>query len=185
MPGGGSRGVQLGPPSARRGLGRDLLVIAGAAAAIAVLIALLIWLFVPASARPAALGGTGPAAGGPLDVQVDRVMAQQTDGRQAFGSFTLRMRPDGTPQQLRANASLPPTPVPDERRSQRDVPPKPGSAEALLRDRVGQALGSLSYQQTTGEEGKERLRQAVKDAVNAGLPGAPVEQVFIREYLVQ
>jgi hypothetical protein len=121
-----------------------------------------------------------------VDVHVDRVMTGQADGRTALGSFTLRMRSDGVPQQLRAGAGLPPTPVPDgPGRPRREVTPRAGSAEALVRDGIAQAVGGLTYQQTAGEAGKERLRQTVKESVNKVLPGAPVEQVFIREYLVQ
>jgi hypothetical protein len=159
-------------------------VVAGVAAVVGVLVALL----VPPSARPAFLGGgptVGGVGGGRLDVPVDRVIAAQADGRPSLGSFTLRMRADGTPDQLKTMASAPLTPVPDEGRPPREITPRPGSAEALLRDRVAQAMAGLTYQQTAGEPGKERLRQAVRDSVNQALPGAPVEQVYIREYFVQ
>lgn len=67
----------------------------------------------------------------------------------------------------------------------RQLEPRAGSAEALVRDKIGEAMSRLSYEQTAGEAGKERIRQAVKDAVNQALPGAPVERVYVREYFVQ
>ena len=181
----GARGVQLRPRSRGEGVGRDLVVVAGAVAAVVVLLALLVLLLVPAEARPGFLGG-GPPPGTSIDVPVDRVIARLPDGRTALGSFTLRMRADEAPSQLRTIAARTPTPV------REDAPPPSGtpraaggSAESLVREKVADAMASLSYQRTAGEAGKELLRQTVRDAVNESLPGAPVQQVYIREYLVQ
>ena len=153
------------------------------------MVALTVWLVVPSRVLPAAFVGAGGRGGASsYDVPVERVLARQRDGREALGSFVLRMRADATPSQLRTVAERTPTPTPDENAPARPIrtPAVPqGSAESLVRERVGAAMSSLSYQQTAGEEGKALLKQTVRDAVNAALPGAPVEEVYIREYLVQ
>jgi hypothetical protein len=185
----GGRGVQLRPRARREGLGRDLAVVAATTLGVAIVVALVVRLIVPSRALPPALGGGAThGTASSYDVPVERVIARQPDGREVLGSFVLRLRADATPSQLRTVAERTPTPTPDE-----NAPPRPirtpavpeGSAESLVRERVGAAMSSLTYQQTSGEEGKALLRQTVRDAVNASLPGAPVEEVYIREYLVQ
>ena len=178
--------MQLAPPSRQRGLRRDLAVVAAVAAGVAIVVAVVVWLFVPAAAQPGFLRGAafgGPAA--PMDVPIDRVIAREADGRQSLTSVTLRMKPDTTPDQLRTIAARTPTPVRDDAPPPRDANPPAGSAEALVRDKIGEAVSGLTYQATAGEQGKDRLRQAIRDSVNSALPGAPVEQVYIREYWVQ
>ena len=116
------------------------------------------WLVVPSRLLPAGLGGAaGGSAGKSVDLPVERVIARLPDGREALGSFTLRMRADGTPGQLRAIAARTPTRVPAD-----DAPllalltpvTQPGSADSLVRERVTSAMTGLSYQQTAGEPGK-------------------------------
>lgn len=123
-----------------------------------------------------------------MDVPIDRVIARQADGRQSLTSVTLRMRPQASPEQLRAIAARTPTPVRDPDQPQppvREITPPAGSAEALVRDKIGEAVSGLTYQATAGEQGKDRLRQAIRESVNSALPGAPVEQVYVREYWIQ
>src|SRR6266545_3743093 len=49
---------------------------------------------------------------------------------------------------------------------------------------VNNAMAGLRYDEMVGDAGKDRLKSAIRDAVNAALPQAPVEQVYIRELLV-
>jgi flagellar basal body-associated protein FliL len=53
------------------------------------------------------------------------------------------------------------------------------------REAVNNAMAGLRYDEMVGDAGKDRLKSAIRDAVNAALPQAPVEQVYIRELLVQ
>ena len=46
-------------------------------------------------------------------------------------------------------------------------------------------MAGLRYEEIVGEAGKERLKNAVRDAVNGTLAEAPVEQVYLKEYIVQ
>ena len=132
-------------------------------------------------------GGGVDAFGHPLmvDVPVDNVLARLPDGRQARGSFYLRMRePDAPAQLLQLARSTRPTPTPEPG----PRPPGPiqgASAELRVREAVNNAMSGLRYDDVVGDAGKDRLKSAVRDAVNGALPDAPVEQVYIRELIVQ
>lgn len=184
----GGRGVQLRPTGERRGVSRDALVVALTVAVVVVLGALLLTLVVGPSLAPRVdPGGPRTAGGEPaIDVPIDRVLSRLPDGREALGSFTLRFRESAAPARLKEVAARTPTPIPfDQLRSEMRPTPSANQSEALLRDRVGEAIGGFSYHETTGEIGKERLRRAIHEAVNQALPDSPVDQVFIREWIVQ
>jgi hypothetical protein len=120
-----------------------------------------------------------------VDVPVENVVSRLPDGRAARGSFYLRMREDAAPDQLLqiARANRPsPTPEPGPRPA---GPVTGTSAEARVREAVNNAMAGLRYEEIVGEAGKERLKSAVRDAVNGALSTAPVEQVYLREYIVQ
>jgi hypothetical protein len=162
---------------------------------IVVFLALATVLLVLAAARllgPAVgLGATARGGvdqlGRPLtvDVPVENVVSRLPDGRAARGSFYLRMREDAAPDQLLqlARANRPsPTPEPGPRPA---GPVTGTSAEARVREAVNNAMAGLRYEEIVGEAGKERLKSAVRDAVNGALSTAPVEQVYLKEYIVQ
>ena len=122
-----------------------------------------------------------------VDVAIDDVVSSLPDGRQARGKFTLRMREEAIPDGLIEVARITPTPemVPSGSSNMTPRPPAPTSPEARTRQGVNAAMSQLGYEDIAGEEGKERLRQRVLGAVNEALPGAPVERVYIREYIVK
>jgi hypothetical protein len=152
-------------------------------------VVLFIWSLVSAFGPALGLDPTGGVdeLGRPLtvDVPVDNVLARLPDGRQARGSFWLRMRQQDTPGQLVQIArSDRPTPTPE--RGVRPPGPVQGSSpEVRTREAVNNAMSGLSYEDMVGDVGKDRLKSAVRDAVNGALPEAPVEQVYIRELIVQ
>jgi hypothetical protein len=140
-----------------------------------------------------AIGLGEPARGGvdqlgrPLtvDVPVENVVSKLPDGRAARGSFYLRMREDAAPDQLvqLARGTRPsPTPEPGPRPA---GPVTGTSAEARAREAVNNAMSGLRYEEIAGEAGKERLKNAVRDAVNGALADSLVEQVYLKEYIVQ
>jgi hypothetical protein len=136
---------------------------------------------------PIGRAGGVDALGRPLtvDVPVDNVLARLPDGRQARGSFWLRMRQEAAPGQLVQIArSDRPTPTP-EPGARAPAPVRGTSAEVRTREAVNNAMAGLRYDEMVGDAGKDRLKSAIRDAVNAALPQAPVEQVYIRELLVQ
>ena len=104
-------------------------------------------------------------------------------------SVTLRLREADTPKELRTIAAWTPTPLLDQAAAAagKRIPPAPDptSAESLVRQQVGAAVSRLSYDQVAGPNGKDLLRQSVRDAANQMLPGQPVEDVYLREYLVK
>jgi hypothetical protein len=150
----------------------------------------LLYLRDPLVFDPAGRTAAG-AARPPLDVPVERVVTRLPDGREVLGSFTVRLRDDAGAAELVAGAAATSAAVWDGDRPwlapwlDTAVPRPPTVPEALIRERVSFALASLTYQQTLGDAGKERLRGAIRDSVNEALPGSPVEAVFIREYLVK
>jgi hypothetical protein len=159
--------------------------VVGLGVALATLLAALLWVLFLRSDPIGVVVIDGVAT---IDVQVDRVVATTADGRDALASVTLRMREDDTPPALRVIAAHTPTPIPGEYMmpgKRLPATPRPNSADALVRDRVAAAVGRLTYEQAAGERGKKLLRETVRDAANQGLPGQPVAQVFVREYLVK
>ena len=183
----GRRTLERRGPAGRwrdvRGFGLVLLMLV--AAAILVVLTLLRVLGPAIGLGPAT--SAVDALGRPLtvDVPVDNVLARLPDGRQARGSFWLRMRQQDAPGQLVQIArSDRPTPTPEP--GPRPAGPVQGvSAEARTREAVNNALSGLRYDEMVGDAGKDRLKSAIRDAVNAALPQAPVERVYIRELLVQ
>ena len=163
--------------------------------AVALLLTAATALFVFALARPLgpAVGLGEPTRGGvdqlgrPLtvDVPVENVISKLPDGRAARGSFYLRMRQDAAPEQLiQAARTTRPSPTPEP--GPRPAGPITGtSAESRVREAVNNAMAGLRYEEIAGEAGKERLKNAVRDAVNGALPESPVEQVYLKEYIVQ
>lgn len=136
---------------------------------------------------PIGRAGGVDALGRPLtvDVPVDNVLARLPDGRQARGSFWLRMREQDAPGQLIQIARRErPTPTP-ERGARPSGPVQGASAEVRVREAVNNAMSGLRYEEMVGDAGKDRLKSAVRDAVNGALPEAPVERVYIRELIVQ
>ncbi len=139
-------------------------------------------IFAPTAPSASAGDGTPPT----VDLEIVNLISSLPDGRQARGTFTLRMREADAPPQAVEAARRTPTPVREG--AQSGIPRAPSGlnpTESLVRDTVNQAMGSLGYEQIKGEEGKARLKQTVRDAVNSILPKAPVEEVFLREYIVQ
>jgi hypothetical protein len=182
------RGIQLRRKLRREGIRRDLLIVIAAAASSIVLLVGVAWIFLPARTTVVGSANAGAGGGDPLDVSIDRVIVRQVDGRRALGSFTLRLRADLASAALRDVAERTPTPQPSDKPGGKAPPttiPRDGTIESVLRERISAALSGLNYDETAGEAGKERLRQAVRDAANRGLRVPAVDQVFVREYLVQ
>jgi hypothetical protein len=183
----GRRTLERRGPAGRwrevRGVGIVLLLLLASAV-------LVVWGIVravgPAIGLDPAGGATVDALGRPMvDVPVDNVLARLPDGRQARGSFWLRMRQEAAPGQLVQIArSDRPTPTP-ERGARPPGPIQGASAEVRTREAVNNAMSGLRYEELVGDAGKDRLKSAVRDAVNGALPEAPVEQVYIRELIVQ
>jgi hypothetical protein len=139
-----------------------------------------------AGLAPAARGGVDQF-GRPItvDVPVENVISKLPDGRVARGGFYLRMREDAAPDQL-VQLARATRPTPTAEPGPRSAGPITGtSAEARTREAVNNAMAGLRYEEIVGEAGKERLKNAVRDAVNGALPEAPVEQVYLKEYIVQ
>jgi hypothetical protein len=160
-------------------------VVVATATMLVTIVLALGWAFLMQPAADRASRGPGGAA--TSDVNVENVLSHLADGRDVRGSFTLRMREGAAPRSLRAVARL--TPTPGQwlilAGVKTPVPRQPGSVELSLRDRVADALSSLTYADTAGEDGRARLRDTVRDSVNGVLPGAPVTQVFVRDFLVK
>jgi hypothetical protein len=172
----------------RRGIGFDdgagglVAALATGLIASAITLFVLLRLVSPASQAVIQTEDDGPAV---ADVRVERVIAELPDGRHAMASFTLRMRAEGLPDGLLTAASLTPTPVERSAKLRTPAPRELLTAESVVRERVTSAMTSLDYEDTVGVTGKDRLRATVRDAVNEALPGAPVTEVYIREYLVK
>jgi hypothetical protein len=121
-----------------------------------------------------------------VDVPVERVVTDLPDGRHALVSLTLRLREEAAPAGLVAVASYTPTPTGGSERAERAAAVRhPPTAESIVREQVMLAVRGVTFDDAAPELGKTRLKESVRDAVNAVLPGEPVSEVYLREYLVK
>jgi hypothetical protein len=184
----GRRNLERRPVGERwrdvRGVGLIVLFLSAATVLLVLAAARLVGPF--AGLGAAAPGGVDQL-GRPItvDVPVENVVSRLPDGRAARGSFYLRMRQDAAPDQL-VEMSRVTRPSPTPEAGPRPAGPVTGtSAESRVREAVNNAMSGLRYEEIVGEAGKEKLKSAVRDAVNGALVTAPVEQVYLKEYIVQ
>lgn len=131
-------------------------------------------------------GQSGESSGPPtIDVEVENLIAAMADGRQARGTYTLRLREGQSPGQLIEAAGRTPTPETQGKPGVAKPPTNLNPTESLVRDTVNAAMSRLSYEETKAADGKQVLKDAIRESVNKVLPGGPVVDVFVREYLVQ
>jgi flagellar basal body-associated protein FliL len=121
-----------------------------------------------------------------VDVPVERVVTDLLDGRHALVSLTLRVREGAAPAGLVAVAAYTPTPAGGSERAERVAAARhPPNAESIVREQVTLAVRGMTFDAAAPELRKTRLKECVRDAVNAALPGEPVSEVYLREYLVK
>lgn len=121
-----------------------------------------------------------------VDVPVERIVTDLPDGRHALVSLTLRLREETAPAGLVAVAAYTPTPSGGSERAERvSAARQPPTAESIVREQVTMAVRGMTFDAAAPDLSKTRLKQSVRDAVNAALPGEPVEEVYLREYLVK